>query len=65
MRGHHKRARCIAALGLGCALAVGACRSDRKLTVPKPVPVTEENLRATLLTTADLPAGFTAKDGPG
>ncbi|MEO7429061.1 MAG: hypothetical protein ABIY48_06720, partial [Acidimicrobiales bacterium] len=42
-----------------------ACRSDRKLTVPKPVPVTEENLRATLLTTADLPAGFTAKDGPG
>lgn len=65
MRQHHQRARWIAALGLGTALVLGSCRSDRELTKPKPVPVTEKNLQATLLTTADLPGGFTAKAGPG
>lgn len=65
MRAHHRRGRWIAALGLGSALALGACRTDRELTEPKPVPVTEEGLQATLLTTDDLPAGFTAQDGPG
>lgn len=65
MREHHRRGRWIAALALGSALALGACRTDRELTEPKPVPVTEENLQATLLTTDDLRAGFTAKDGPG
>lgn len=65
MREHRQRARWIAALGLSGALALGACRTDRELTEPKPVPVTEENLQATLLTKDDLPAGFTAKGGPG
>lgn len=65
MREHHRRGRWIAALGLGSALVLGSCGSDRELTEPEPVPVTEENLQTTLLTTDDLPAGFTAKDGPG
>jgi hypothetical protein len=62
---HHRRARRIAALVLGGALVLGACRTDRELTEPKPVPVTEKNLQATLLTVADLPAGFTASEGAG
>jgi hypothetical protein len=62
---HHWRGRSIAALMLGGALVLGACRTDRELTEPKPVPVTDENLSATLLTTDDLPAGFTAKTGAG
>lgn len=53
------------ALVLGGALVLGACRTDRNLTEPDPVPVTEERLQATLLTEDDLPAGFTAADGPG
>lgn len=53
------------ALGLGGVLVLGACRTDRELTVPEPIPVTETNLEATLLTTADLPAEFAAEDGPG
>lgn len=65
VREHQRRARWIAALVLGGALALGACRTDRELTEPDPVPVTQENLEATLLTTDDLPAGFTAADGPG
>jgi hypothetical protein len=47
------------------ALVLGACSTDRKLTEPEPVPVTEENLQATLLTTSDLPAGLTATEGAG
>lgn len=65
MHDHHRRGRWITALVLGGALVLSACSTDRKLTEPKPVPVTEKNLTETLLTAADLPAGFTAKDGPG
>lgn len=54
-----------AAIGVLCALSLTACRTDRKLTKPAPVPVTEQRLQATLLTTADLPAGFTTKEGSG
>jgi hypothetical protein len=46
-------------------MVLGGCRTDRELTEPKPVPVTEELLAGTLLTTDDLPAGFTATDAPG
>lgn len=65
MRDHLKHVRCIAAVGLGATLVLGACRTDRELTVPDPVPVTEELLVAAQLTVEDLPDGFTATDGPG
>lgn len=65
LRVEHRRGRLIAALGVGSALVLGACRTDRELTEPEPVPVTEERLQGTLLTVEDLPEGFTAKPGPG
>jgi hypothetical protein len=52
-------------VALSAALALGACRTDRELTEPEPVPVTEELLVAAQLSVDDLPAGFTAVDGPG
>ncbi|MGQ0831093.1 MAG: hypothetical protein ACT4OV_05390 [Microthrixaceae bacterium] len=65
MSGHRDRTRRGVALLLAFGLVLGACRSDRKLTEPDPVPVTEKNLQATLLTEDDLPSGFTAKEGAG
>ena len=65
MREDLKPGRCVAALGLGAALALGACRTDRELTEPDPVPVTEELLVAAQLTVDDLPAGFTAAADAG
>lgn len=65
MREHLKRGRCIAALGVSAGLALSGCRTDRELTEPEPVPVTEELLVAAQLTVEDLPAGFTAADGAG
>lgn len=65
MRVHQRRGRAVAAVGLGTVLALGACRTDRELTEPEPIPVTEELLVAAQLTTDDLPAGFTATDGAG
>jgi hypothetical protein len=59
------RGRSIAAIGLGAALAFAGCRTDRELTEPEPVPVTEELLAASQITVDDLPAGFTAVAGPG
>lgn len=62
---HHRRGLRALALGAGMVVALSACSTDRALTEPKPVPVTEEGLAATLLTVDDLPAGFTAAEGPG
>ncbi len=63
MREHHgRRGRSIAVLGAGAILALGACRTDREITRPEPLPVTQELIAATLLTTDDLPAGFTEAD---
>lgn len=57
--------RAIAAILVGAALVLSACNTDRKITKPPPEPVTSQNLEATLLTTADLPDGFTQKEGAG
>jgi hypothetical protein len=65
VRDHLNRGRCIAGLGLGAALLFGGCRTDRELTEPKPVPITEELIVGAQLTVDDLPPGFTAVDGPG
>ncbi len=65
MREHLGRGWRLMALGMGGVLAIGACRTDRELTEPKPIPVTEELLVAAQLTADDLPAGFTATPGAG
>lgn len=57
--------RRMALVGAGVALVASGCRTDRELTEPEPIPVTQENLAATLLTTDDLPEGFTAVPGAG
>jgi hypothetical protein len=51
--------RQLAALGLGAALALAACSTDREVTRPEPEPVTTERLTDALLTVDDLPDGFT------
>ena len=65
VREHLKRGRCIAVLGASAGLVLGGCQTDRELTEPEPIPVTEELLVAAQLTVEDLPPGFTAVDGPG
>lgn len=65
VREHLKRGRCVAALGVSAGLVLGGCQTDRELTEPEPVPVTEELLVAAQLTVEDLPAGFAAVDGGG
>lgn len=54
--------RSIVALGLGAALALTACSTDRELTEPDPEPVTEERLAAALIDEGDLPEGYAAAD---
>jgi hypothetical protein len=44
---------------------LGACSTDREVTKPDPEPITQKRLEGTLLTTDDLPEGFTEVDGPG
>lgn len=65
VREHHGRGRGIVALALGIVVVLGACRTDRELTEPEPVAVTEQRLADTLLTVDDLPSGFTATEGAG
>ncbi|MGH9085035.1 MAG: hypothetical protein ACRDYW_06245 [Acidimicrobiales bacterium] len=62
VRRQQQRVRQIAVVGMACGLLLGACSTDRELTEPEPVAVTEERLAATLLTAQDLPAGFTAAE---
>lgn len=45
---------------VGVALIAGGCSTDRKVTKPEPVPVTEKRLVAALLTVDDLNDSFTA-----
>jgi hypothetical protein len=52
----------VAVTMVGLALVAGACRTDREVTRPEPVPVTAERVEAALLTADDLPASFTAAD---
>lgn len=62
---HLRSGRRAAALAMGAAVVLAACSTDRELTEPDPVPVTEELLVGALLTAADLPEGFTATEGAG
>lgn len=51
--------RSIAALGVGAALVLGACATDRELTEPDPIPVTAERLTEALVDADDLTPGYT------
>ena len=51
--------RAAGALG-ALALVVAACSTNREVTRPEPLPVTEELLATALLTTDDLPSDFEA-----
>lgn len=55
-------ARKVAVTMVGVALLAGACRTDREVTRPEPVPVTQELVEAALLTIDDLSDSFTAAD---
>jgi hypothetical protein len=44
----------------GLALLASGCRTDREVTEPEPLPVTDKRLTAALLTEDDLSASFTA-----
>lgn len=51
--------RAVGALG-ALALVVTACSTDREVTRPEPLPVTDERLASALLTADDLPSDFEA-----
>lgn len=57
MVGERKAARSVAAL-IGLGLVASACRTDREVTRPDPVPVSEERLTEALLTETDVPGAF-------
>lgn len=57
--------RTIVALGVSASLALGACTTDRVVTSPDPIPVTEERLTEALIDEGDLPDGYVVVDGPG
>ncbi len=54
----HTKTRVIAAMGLSVALFLGACRTDREITRPAPVPVTDKLIASGVLTAEDLPDGW-------
>jgi hypothetical protein len=43
---------------VGAALVAGGCQTNREVTRPEPVPVTEKRLTASLITQADVPDSF-------
>ena len=51
-----KGGRAVATIVVGAALLAGGCHTDREITEPEPVPVTEERLTDALLTEDDVPA---------
>lgn len=55
--------RSIAAAGVGAAVLLAGCATDREITTPEPEPVTQERVADALLTAEDLPEGYTAADG--
>jgi hypothetical protein len=45
---------------VGLSLFAAGCNTDREVTEPDPVPITDKRLTAALITEDDLPDGFTA-----
>jgi len=62
--GQRKAALRVATVVMAVAVFAGGCSTDRELTKPKPLPVTQARVSAALITADDLPDTFTAAD-PG
>ena len=56
--GQRKATRSVATLAAVAALVAGGCQSDREITRPEPVPITEEKLAEALLTETDVPSPY-------
>jgi hypothetical protein len=56
--GRRMRVRAIAAIGVGMTVLLGACSTDREITRPEPVPVTDKLINEAVLTVEDLPDGW-------
>jgi hypothetical protein len=48
---------------VGAAVLAGACQTDREVTEPDPIPVTDSLLEDALLTDADVPAPYVVDEG--
>lgn len=60
--GRQMTVRSIAALGVGMALLIGGCSTNREITRPDPVPVTDKLINEAVLTVEDLPDGWVASE---
>ncbi len=56
--GQRKATRAVATLVAVAALVAGGCKTDREITRPDPVPITEERLTEALLTDTDVPPPY-------
>ncbi len=56
--------RTFIALGVAVSLTLMACQTDREITSPDPVPLTDQLLQTALLTAADLPPGWVPDAAP-
>lgn len=62
--GQPKSTGTVAILVALAVLVAGGCRTDREITRPDPVPITDERLTEALLTDAEIPSAFSvAEDG--
>lgn len=59
MLGVRKAALTAVTIVVGMSLLAGGCRTDREVTEPEPLPVTEKRLTAALITEDDLPDTYT------
>jgi hypothetical protein len=50
-------------IAVSCLLVASACQTDREVTRPDPLPVTEELLTESLLTDDDVPAPYALDEG--
>lgn len=58
MLGRSKAARAVAIIVVGGMVVAGGCQTDREVTEPDPVEVTDELLTAQLLTDPDVPSPY-------
>lgn len=59
MLGVRRAALTAVTIVVGISLLAGGCRTDREVTEPEPLPVTEKRLTAALITEDDLPDTYT------
>ncbi len=62
MLGMRKAGQTLVTIVAGVAVLASGCSTDREVTKPDPVPITDKRLDAALLTEDDLPDSFTAAD---